>query len=116
MSNERTDKVEPFACVMEAIEPGKRRQHLDTARRLFGSAREVRELPDGYAFRLTDEPSTLPLAAAFISLERLCCPFFGFALEVGPGRDAIWLSLTGREGVKAFIRAEIGEFAPGATW
>jgi len=33
----------------------------------------------------------------FITLERLCCPFFGFALDVEP------------EGVKSFIGAEIGD-------
>lgn len=48
-------------------------------------------------------------AAEFISLERLCCPFFGFALDVAPEGGALWLSLTGRDGVKPFIAAEIGD-------
>lgn len=109
----RAERVTPFACVMEAIEPGERRRHLDTAASLFGSVREVRELPDGYAFRLPDEPGVLTKAAEFISLERLCCPFFGFGLAAEPERGAIWLRLTGREGVKEFIRAEVGELAGG---
>jgi hypothetical protein len=42
----------------------------------------------------------------------LCCPFFGFALEMEPEGGAVWLSLTGREGVKPFIIAEIGNYLP----
>ncbi|MGI9167336.1 MAG: hypothetical protein ACR2G5_13325 [Pyrinomonadaceae bacterium] len=47
--------------------------------------------------------------AEFIALERLCCPFFGFAVEVEREGGAVWLILTGREGVKPFIIAEIGD-------
>jgi hypothetical protein len=35
--------------------------------------------------------------------------FFDFSLEVEREGGAVWLSLTGREGVKPFIMAEIGE-------
>ena len=48
-------------------------------------------------------------AASFVTKERLCCPFFGFALHVEPEGGALWLSLTGRDGVKPFIQAEIGD-------
>ncbi len=107
----RVESVSPFACVMEAIEPSKRQQHIATAKHLFGSVQEVRELPNGYAFQLPTESELMLKAAEFIALERLCCPFFGFALQVEPEGGAVWLYLTGREGVKPFIRAEIGEFA-----
>jgi hypothetical protein len=100
----------PFACNMEAIKSDRRQQHIATAGQLFRAVRSIRELPDGYAFHLPDEADTLQLVAEFISLERLCCPFFGFTLEIEPEGGAIWLQLTGREGVKPFIRAEIGEF------
>jgi len=56
----------------------------------------------------------LTKAAEFISLERLCCPFLRFSLEVEPEGGPIWLRLTGREGVKAFIREEVGELLGGA--
>jgi hypothetical protein len=95
---------------MDAIEPDKRQQHISTAEHLFHSVKEVRELPNGYSFRLPDEPDILLKGAEFISLERLCCPFFGFTIEVEPEGGDVWLQLTGREGVKPFIRAEIGEF------
>jgi hypothetical protein len=111
MTNEsHAERTSPFACVMDAIEPDKREQHISTAKQLFRSIKEFRELPNGYAFHLPDEPDMLLKIAEFISLERLCCPFLGFTLEVEPERGAVWLKLTGREGVKPFLRAEIAEF------
>ncbi len=96
---------------MGAVAPGRRAQHMATAKQLFRAVTDVQGLPDGYAFRLPHESDMLVQAAEFIALERLCCPFFGFALEVEPEGGACWLHLTGREGVKPFIRAEVGALA-----
>ena len=111
MTNDSSvERASPFACRMDAIEADKRPQHIATAKHLFSSASEIKELSNGYAFRLPNESEVLLKVAEFISLERLCCPFFDFTLEVEREGGSIWLHLTGREGVKPFIRAEIGEF------
>jgi hypothetical protein len=102
----------PFACDMSAIAADRRGAHLATIDKLFQAVESFRELPNGYTFRLRAELHVLMTAAEFIALERLCCPFFGFALEVEREDGAIWLSLTGREGVKPFIMAEIGDHLP----
>lgn len=104
------NKESPFACVMDAIDPDKRQQHMETAKYLFHLVHEIRELTNGYAFRLENERDVLVKLAEFISLEKLCCPFFGFIVEVEPEVGDVWLHLTGREGVKPFIQSEIGEF------
>lgn len=101
-----------FACDMSAIAPEERPAHLQVIRDLFGSVRGIRELPDGYAFELPTDASTLHRAADFIRLERMCCPFFGFRLDQGPEQGGLWLHLTGPEGVKPFIMAEIGGALP----
>jgi hypothetical protein len=106
------DKESPFACDMTAIAPEQRGAHLATIERLFRSVKTIRELPNGYAFQLADDSNILRSAAEFITLERLCCPFFGFGIEVESEGGAICFSLTGREGVKPFIMAEIGEHLP----
>ena len=107
-----TDRETPFACDMTAIAPEQRGAHIATIERLFRSAQNMRELPDGYAFELPNESDVLLTAAQFITLERLCCPFFGFGIEVEREGGSVWLSLTGREGVKPFIMAEIGDHLP----
>ena len=103
-------KESPFACVMDAIDPDKRPLHIANSKDLFQSVREIRELANGYAFRLENERDVLVKLAEFIFFEKLCCPFFGFTVEVEPEGGNVWLHLTGREGVKPFIQSEIGEF------
>ena len=110
-----TKKESPFACDMTAIAPEQRGAHIATIEKLFRSVESKRELPDGYAFELPNDSDVLLTAAKFISLERLCCPFFGFELQVEREGRSVWLSLTARDGVKPFIMAEIGEYLPAST-
>ena len=101
-----------FACDMTAIAPDQRGAHIATIEKLFRLVQSKRELPDGYAFELPNDSEVVLTAAEFISRERLCCPFFGFRLEIECEGGSVWLSLTGRDGVKPFIIAEIGEHLP----
>lgn len=107
-----TEEESPFACDMTAIPADRRGAHLSTIDTLFRSIERLRELPDGYTFRLPNDPEVLMTAAKFIALERLCCPFFGFSLQIESEGGAVWLALTGGEGVKPFIMAEIGDHLP----
>ena len=96
----------PFACDMSAIPADERRAHQALTRRLMTEAlAELRELPDGLAFRFAAEE--YDAVVRFVARERLCCPFLRFTLEVEPGRGPLWLRLTGVEGVKALIRVEL---------
>jgi hypothetical protein len=94
---------------MDALEPAQRGPHLANANALFNDVSEIHELDNGYAFCFGSETKVLERLGQFIALERLCCPFFGFTVDVEPEGGQIWLRLTGRDGVKPFIRAELGE-------
>ncbi|HEV7474077.1 MAG TPA: hypothetical protein VGN90_08510 [Pyrinomonadaceae bacterium] len=107
-----TKNETPFACDMTAIAADQRQAHFTIIRELFQAVVGFRELANGYSFELPNESNVLAKTAEFIALERLCCPFFGFALEIEPEGGAVWLSLTGREGVKPFIIAEIENYLP----
>lgn len=115
MNEANAEKVSPFACDMSAIEPDSRGEHIATINELFRAVEDIRELPNGYAFRLPNKPDVLLRTAKFIALERMCCPFFGFAVEVEPEGGAVWLSLTGRDAVKPFIVAEISDHTTKST-
>ncbi len=104
-----TDNSFPFSCDMTAIAADQRDVHLATINKLFQAVESIRELPDGYNFRLPNDSDTLLTAVKFIALERQCCPFFGFGLEIESEAGAVWLTLTGPEEVKPFIIAEIGD-------
>lgn len=103
------EKESPFACDMTAIAPEQRDAHLATTKEVFGMVQNVRELPDGYAFDLPSQSHVLLKVADFVSLERLCCPFLGFCLKIQPEGGAVSLNITGRDGVKQFIMAEISD-------
>ena len=97
----------PIACDMTAIPPDRRPVHLATSKDLFSRIEEFRELADGYEFRFAGGPDLIVKLAEFVSLEKLCCPFLNFSIEIQSEGGPVWLRLTGREGVKAFIREEI---------
>jgi hypothetical protein len=91
---------------MTAIPAEKRGAHHTLIRRLMTEAvEEISELADGLAFRFPDEE--YDAVTEFVGRERLCCPFLTFALEVSPDGGPLRLRLTGAEGVKDFIRAEL---------
>jgi hypothetical protein len=96
----------PIACDMSVLSPAQRERHLEISRDLFSTLPQIKELSNGYEFRL-DGSNVVVKAAEFISLEKLCCPFLNFTLEVSAENGPVWLKLTGREGVKAFVREEI---------
>lgn len=95
-----------LACNLAAIPADQREAHNQTTRALFTSVQEVRDLPDGYAFRLPTTNDALLQASTFVANERLCCPFIGFTIEVAAQEGGMWLKLTGVDEVKEFLRAE----------
>ena len=68
---------------------------------------QLLELADGYAFRFPPKSPLLLLLAEFVSRERLCCPFFSFALKVDAGGKPFVLSITGPSGAKEVLYAEL---------
>jgi hypothetical protein len=96
-----------LACEMTAIPAEQRAAHEALTGQLFSEAvLEVQELGDGYRFRLA--ASDYHLVTAFITNERLCCPFFRFTLDVAPRAGPLWLTIGGSEEVKAFLKMELG--------
>ncbi len=92
---------------MTAIPAEQRPLHLAQSRELFFQIQETHELSDGYQFRFDSEPDVIRRLAEFIALEKLCCPFLSFVIEIEAEHGPVWLRLTGREGVKAFIKEEV---------
>jgi hypothetical protein len=96
----------PIACDLTALTPeerGRRQIVLGVvAQTIIGRS----EIADG--FELSFDATRLDLAAVgeWIALERRCCPFLHFRLNVEP-EGKITLALTGGRGVKEFLRAEM---------
>ncbi|QXD13701.1 hypothetical protein GQ464_009430 [Rhodocaloribacter litoris] len=110
MNDQTNNYSSEFACKWDAIPQEDRSRHSAVTEQLFHSVKQVKELSDGFAFELPSNALTLRQAAEFISREMLCCPFFRLVLEVEPESGRVWLKLTGKEGVKHFIHAELRQF------
>lgn len=96
----------PFACNLKALSPAERAEHRDVTARVLASVQNTRELPDGYAFSFDTTRVATKDLATFVEFERRCCPFFDFQLAWNRENGPVTLQLTGRDGVKTFIRAE----------
>ncbi len=93
----------PMACDLNAISASDRARYNELRRMLSASAVGKRELPHGIAVQIATERMALAQLAEWVSFERKCCPFFEFRIEVAPKSGPVWLSLTGRAGVKDFL-------------
>jgi hypothetical protein len=96
----------PLACVPGAIPAGERSDHFARARKLLLQfATDRTELPNGYAFSF--DATALTEVARFIDNERKCCPFLTFEFKVTPDAGPLHLRMTGPEGSRAVLEAEL---------
>src|SRR6266496_6206359 len=107
MSNNQNEQPIPvIACNPRAIDAAERDAHVELAKEIFSSAtiQDVKELPDGYGFRLPLQTPMILKVAQYITNERLCCSFFTFTLVVD---NELWLHLTGTSEIKEVIKTDI---------
>lgn len=95
-----------FACNMSALNAEEKKRVLELLKELKAKKQEIKELPDGYAFRYPMDNQNIKDIAEFITYERLCCPFFQFDLTIEKEGGSVWFALKGWEGVKDFIKIE----------
>lgn len=95
----------PIACTLTAAEQVAWSEGI--GRTVFTGYEEKSELPDGYALRYPGDDTWTRTLVDFIVHERACCPFFAFGLTFEPNHAAIWLHLTGSDGVKEFVEGMI---------
>jgi hypothetical protein len=93
----------PIACSLTDAELQERSR--DVLRRVGAAVVEVKELPDGYAYRLPSDTKWIGELAHLIQLERACCLFLRFQLIIEPDHGPIRLELTGPPGTKEFLAA-----------
>jgi hypothetical protein len=101
-------KTFPIVCDQSSWTPSQQKRYGDLREKLHAAVRETRELPNGYEFRFPGEESLCLAAAEFIMLERQCCPFFNFVIEMESGEGHLFLRLTGDEGAKQLLREKLG--------
>ena len=102
-----TRKESPIACQMNALTIEERSRQAKLFAELTHVVQRVQELPDGIAVEFSSKADIWMSAAEFITLERRCCPFLSFSMEIKGEDGPMWLRITGREGVREFLAAEL---------
>jgi hypothetical protein len=95
-----------FYCNLKALSVKERVRHMQLTYEIERARVETVEMANGFAFRFQDGTVSLAELAEWVSAERKCCPFFDFEIEQQADDGPLWLKLRGKEGAKAFMRAE----------
>ena len=94
-----TNKKSELSCKLTTPELQKRKQTIIAS--LKQQIIEKKGLKDGFPDNVLDE------LIEFIKTERVCCNFFTFSLSISGDKRETWLELTGADGAKDFITAEL---------
>lgn len=100
------DAAPVFACNLKAISAADRPRYNELVKRVRAAMRDRSEVSSGYTFKLDSKAVTLPEAAEWISMERMCCPFLTLQISASGNQPHWLLTLTGPEGVKPLLNAE----------
>jgi hypothetical protein len=92
-----------LACNLGAMDVEQRERYPALLQLLSADFMEAQKLENGYAFRHSSDAGVLVALAEYVSLERLCCPFFDFVTEVGRDGGEVWLRMTGPEGAREVL-------------
>jgi len=93
---------------MSALDPEQRERYDILTKDVMAKHLEIQELPDGYGIRFPNNLSLFTSLSEWATLEQLCCPFLTLTLELQHDQGPIWLKASGKDGVKDFLRAELG--------
>jgi hypothetical protein len=93
---------------MSALDQDQRKRHDNLTKDLLSKHLEIQELPDGYGIRFPHIGSLFTALSEWATLEQLCCPFLTLTLESQNDQGRIWLKISGNDGVKDFLRTELG--------
>jgi hypothetical protein len=96
-----------ICCRLDAFaDAAERARHQELLRRVRDAATATGDVEDGLRLSLPDDAAVFHDTAAWIALERRCCPFLSFALTWHAGQAAV--TVTGPPGAAALVRDAFG--------
>lgn len=96
----------PIVCTLPTPELRARRNELVSF--VAREALECRRDGEGYRLRFHPTWAVLRDLIELIEVERHCCAFLTFRLEVTPGNGPVWLEISGPPGTRNFLEEELG--------
>jgi hypothetical protein len=102
MSDRPSSNLPEIACTLSEEQQAERRKELRSG--IMQRVRRVRELSDGYEFGLDANGANEACVDDFVAFESECCGFASYRVRRDEALSAIWLSVRGPGGTKAFVR------------
>lgn len=100
---ETATKKRVIACKLTSPELRERKEKVLAALKL--KILDKLEFKDGYKYKFEGTDQVIDELITFIKTERICCDFFTFNFSIDD--DIVWLSITGPEGAKEFVKVEM---------
>lgn len=91
------------SCNLHAFDGEQERRYRALKQTLQAAVQQVRETENGFALVFPADASVCLAAMEFATLERLCCSFLTFQLELSPERGPFTLTLGGPPGTKEIL-------------
>lgn len=107
MDTATTDARGKFYCNVKALTAAEKARHKELGEKMAAARTDTVETAKGYEFQYDPSKITVAEVAEWVVAESKCCPFFDFHIDLEEQGKLICLRLTGSEGVKAFIKAEL---------
>jgi hypothetical protein len=98
----------PIACDLSRLKADQRKREQELLGKFRKQWARGAETDDGVWFSAAAHPEELADLGELLGLERLCCPFLAFRLEVTQ-EEICRLYISGPPGAKAVILAEFSE-------
>lgn len=95
-----------FYCNAKAFSPAERVRHKELTDKILATRNNIVEMPKGYEFQFSPAKISMAELAQWTAAESKCCPFFDFHIDLEEEGKLLCLRLTGRDGIKLFIRQE----------
>lgn len=105
--------VSDIACDVTALTKEEILQLEPELKALLEAADHLRVLADGFAIGISNASNDQVISMGrVIAYDRLCCKFLRHAVVTEAHSRGAWLYLTGGEGAKEFIEAELKRYLP----
>ncbi len=101
---------EPLACRLTSPELIARKEQI--ARTLGANAVSIKASGDYLVLTFSGGEPGLDEIVQFIELERQCCPFLAYRIEIAADDGPVTLALGGSPEAMAFVRDELGDALP----
>jgi hypothetical protein len=105
------ESAPPIACNLKSLTSEQRKQLGGLGQHVISAITNSRQLNDGYTFRVDPAKASLIDVARWLDLWRRCCPFYEFRIDFHAADATVWLSVTGRKGVKQYIPIDAPQLA-----